>query len=666
MRTLLLLPLLALIVIPAYAQSDEAVEFKIGALVFLSEDFDDSGRLAAKEIAASDWNAVNGQTHHLNLTTYQLSLTDPMPGFLKALGIDDSKYEAQLEALLDDAIASYESHGFAGIDGHFEGQLYYPFVVDQDGFSVSHGENPALVGSNVIDLVRNSDKTVEEMISDMESNPSGITWWQYAFTNPTTGTDQVKRSLLKMHDGYIFGAGYYPNGPTYFAGPATSSASTILKEYADANDIIIVSPSSTSPGLAIPGDNVFRLAPDDANQAPFIAELIHTAGKDNIVIVQRDDAWGRGIVNAFTPAYEGDVSNIVILPVENPDYEAAARSLDDALGTALSSSNSDTVGVLLATFAPEMVRLLQAILDDPDLQHVRQVSWYGSDGITQKSVVVDAPQVAALATDLHFVSTIFEVEENEIIRGLLADLEEYDGLPSPSVYSYSAYDTVMLLADTYKETGGAFAEMKAALPDVARRSVGALGNYSLNEAGDLDHKDYGVYEIIQSGGEYIWISVGSELDPHDDHEFCPEGDFPFCYDPDSAPTGDACSISYSLGQLTFGPADSDGLSHDITQLITNTGYDALASITVSASDWTDDAAAYSIDATATEIMVQGVLDDWTPLSDDLKIYGELAPGSSFEMSMRVNLAGAGDLPTSLDLMQEIAYEISSADGDCSS
>ena len=50
--------------------------------------------------------------------------------------------------------------------------------------------------------------------------------------------------------------------------PAVSA----VKEYADTNDIILLSYSSTSPLLSIKGDNLLRLIPDDINHGRVIAQ----------------------------------------------------------------------------------------------------------------------------------------------------------------------------------------------------------------------------------------------------------------------------------------------------------------------------------------------------------------------------------------------------------
>jgi len=61
-------------------------------------------------------------------------------------------------------------------------------------------------------------------------------------------------------------------------GPQSSAEVETVKAYADENGILLVSPSSVAPSLAIPGDNVFRFCPDATHQAEAVARLMWEDG----------------------------------------------------------------------------------------------------------------------------------------------------------------------------------------------------------------------------------------------------------------------------------------------------------------------------------------------------------------------------------------------------
>jgi branched-chain amino acid transport system substrate-binding protein len=68
------------------------------------------------------------------------------------------------------------------------------------------------------------------------------------------------------------------NGIRIVIGPATSANVEAIKDYADKNDIIIMSHSSTAPSLAVAGDNIFRFVPNDLEQAKVIAKEMWNQG----------------------------------------------------------------------------------------------------------------------------------------------------------------------------------------------------------------------------------------------------------------------------------------------------------------------------------------------------------------------------------------------------
>jgi branched-chain amino acid transport system substrate-binding protein len=61
-----------------------------------------------------------------------------------------------------------------------------------------------------------------------------------------------------------------------------------VREFAESQGIVIISPSSTSPLLAL-NDSVFRLAPSDLHQARVIARMLESKGVEAVVILERGD-----------------------------------------------------------------------------------------------------------------------------------------------------------------------------------------------------------------------------------------------------------------------------------------------------------------------------------------------------------------------------------------
>ena len=87
-------------------------------------------------------------------------------------------------------------------------------------------------------------------------------------------------------------------------GPSTSAAVAAVKEYADENDILIVSSSSTAPSLAIPNDNVIRFVPDDTHQAEILAKQMWDEGKRVVIPIWRTDVFGNNLQSALKESFE--------------------------------------------------------------------------------------------------------------------------------------------------------------------------------------------------------------------------------------------------------------------------------------------------------------------------------------------------------------------------
>ena len=117
--------------------------------------------------------------------------------------------ETIVEEVVNDAIALYKTdpeNAFAQINSMMSTDYHYPFVANYDtGVILAHGADPSLVGVAAPSLV-NSDKSLDQIRSDLLEDK---VWVTYMFKNPTTEIDQVKHIVLVLHDGHVFGSGYY-------------------------------------------------------------------------------------------------------------------------------------------------------------------------------------------------------------------------------------------------------------------------------------------------------------------------------------------------------------------------------------------------------------------------------------------------------------------------
>lgn len=86
-----------------------------------------------------------------------------------------------------------------------DGQWYVFIVGAEDGVTISHS-NPIFIGR---DPSLRVDATGYFYGDDLLSATEAGRWVDYVLTNPETGTDRQKHTWAVLHDGLIFGSGWY-------------------------------------------------------------------------------------------------------------------------------------------------------------------------------------------------------------------------------------------------------------------------------------------------------------------------------------------------------------------------------------------------------------------------------------------------------------------------
>ena len=83
----------------------------------------------------------------------------------------------------------------------------YPFVIDAGTLDMlAEGAFPGTVGLYAT-FLEDADRPLNIILQDLQDSDG--TWVSYTFENPSIGMSQVKHVWLTLHDGYIFGSGYY-------------------------------------------------------------------------------------------------------------------------------------------------------------------------------------------------------------------------------------------------------------------------------------------------------------------------------------------------------------------------------------------------------------------------------------------------------------------------
>ncbi len=304
---------------------------------------------------------------------------------------------------------------------------------------------------------------------------------------------------------------WFGEGVEFFAGPQGSGVAQECLAFANSNELLFISPSSTSPALAIEDDWLFRFCTDDQVQGPAIAAIAAEAGAEVIIFSWQGDTWGDGLQGAAA-AVMGDFG-IEAYPQElrfdpqKEDFTTDAALLDEYVTDLVEQGYAlENIAVALITFEQAAPYLAEASGYD----QLHDVIWIGSDGTAASEAILQHPTGSEFAAKVQFANPMNrpaeEVEQSNKER-VRAHIQEELGRETDS-YSYNTYDIIWALALGIDEAGYDTAAVKEVLPRVTDEwsSVyGASGHVVLNEAGDRAFADYDYWVLTE---DKEWEIVG--------------------------------------------------------------------------------------------------------------------------------------------------------------
>ena len=288
-------------------------------------------------------------------------------------------------------------------------------------------------------------------------------------------------------------------GIKYALGPESSAETRNVMSYADSNDMIILSPSSTSPALAV-ADNIFRFVPDDTKQGKVVATLLMDSGIKVVVPIYRGDVWGDGLFDATSESFEemgGMVAQGIRFNPEVTTFSTEANALAKSVDSLMDTYEPGEVGVFVIGF-DEVIHLFNSATEYDSL---KSVPWFGSDGNAGASTITDDARSAAFATDVGFIATQFAASDNEVFDRVRSAFEESTGRTPSNNYVYSSYDSLWVLGLSMDAVGFDALDIKNQLAATGLEYTGALGTVRLNDAGDLAISDYELWSVIDGEWE---------------------------------------------------------------------------------------------------------------------------------------------------------------------
>jgi branched-chain amino acid transport system substrate-binding protein len=308
----------------------------------------------------------------------------------------------------------------------------------------------------------------------------------------------------------------HENGANIIVGPAFGATVNATKEYADANNIILISYSSTSSLLSIKGDNLFRLVPDDTDQGKIVAEKMISDGIKVIVPIWRGGIYGNELYKSTKSYFEklgGEVEEGInykpytgkfatsLHRINFLMWNQALEKLNAIVSDAVKKYGADSVGVYVISFDEITPILIQSTLYE-DLGKVR---WYGADKIAQNHHITKNVDSALFAMKTNFSNPLYSIDSeskksHDLKEVLEKQLHEVSSITYPAL-AYDSYWVAALSLDNNSTFNhgdeNSTKSFKEIVVETAESFDGISGKIRLNEAGDRIGGNYDFWIVAK-------------------------------------------------------------------------------------------------------------------------------------------------------------------------
>jgi branched-chain amino acid transport system substrate-binding protein len=301
-------------------------------------------------------------------------------------------------------------------------------------------------------------------------------------------------------------------GVQIIVGPQTSAEVAMIKPFADAHNILVISQGSTASSLAIAGDNIFRFCPPDKREAAAIVALMQHDGIHAIVPLWRNDAGNNGLHDSVKAAFEnigGSVAFGFQYQPTTTDFSAATASVASQIQSLVTAgADPNSIAIYLAAF-DEAVGVFHSAAANSTLSSAR---WYGSDGVALSAALTGDASASAFAASAYYPNPTFGLDDalQNLWQPVANAIEARTGI-TPDAFALSAYDALFVVERALRVTGNLkdFARFKSAFVDAANAYSGVTGSTALDTAGDRLSADFDFWAVRQVNGTFSWVRIGA-------------------------------------------------------------------------------------------------------------------------------------------------------------
>ncbi len=287
-------------------------------------------------------------------------------------------------------------------------------------------------------------------------------------------------------------------------GPCSDKAVEKVKPFADQNNILVISPSSSGPYLSVRGDNIFRLSPMDTYQAEALTNLMMEQGKTVLVPLWEGDMYGDELVVHMKARFRERHGDVVPGVRYYPTRTEFNKYLDGLVQEIAKSPVRDKSKIAIYyAGSKDIAEIFSEASKHPGLNGY---NWYGCDRTAFNDALAKNPTARDYAIQVNFISPKYGEAEGDWYPAMESRINQDVGIlpPAEAIVSYDGLWVAFLTAVSVGSATDS-TRLKKALFPTSRQVYGVTGWMALNARGDRKSDwDFDFWRLGKENNQYFW------------------------------------------------------------------------------------------------------------------------------------------------------------------
>jgi len=279
------------------------------------------------------------------------------------------------------------------------------------------------------------------------------------------------------------------DGAKVLVGGMTSGASMASGSYIEGREVLMVSPSATSPEISDQPwtEWLFRTTPHDAFQGRVLAQVVIDEGYTKLATIVQDNPYGVGLESALIDALESEEwqgEHVVSVHFDQTKMDYRTE-LELIRGT-------DPDVVLAVTYAEDGIIVFKQALE----MGLDEIAWLGCDG-NYGDGLFEEPSSAEFMEKAIVAGTRAAGPSGATYLEFAAGYKAFTG-EYPSVYCDTTYDAIKLIALAIESAGVYDGEaIRDALLEIGQNYDGASGIITFDNIGDRVSGTFEIWDVVE-------------------------------------------------------------------------------------------------------------------------------------------------------------------------